>query len=183
MLLGCIEAVLYTSCLLGLALFTREKVAAQQTDSISRSALRQDVTPAASGHPLSGPILGRLNIKEIGLSVPILEHFDAATLQRGVGHVTGTALPGGLGNLGLVGHRDTFFRPLKHVAAGMQILVVTQSGNYPYVVDSTEIVAPDRVDVLDIGDQPGLTLVTCYPFDYIGSAPRRFIVHAHLASM
>lgn len=182
-LLLSIEVLLYALCLVGLVFFTRDKVAAQQTDATSRSVLQQGIGQASREQHPAGLVLGRLEIARIGLSVPILEDFDAATLQRGVGHIPGTAFPGGLGNLGLVGHRDTFFRPLKHVAAGMSIQVVTPHGSFPYEVDSTEIVTPDRVDMLNIGDQPELTLVTCYPFDYIGSAPKRFIVHAHLVSM
>ncbi len=93
-----------------------------------------------------------------------------------------TSLPGGLGNLVLAGHRDTFFRPLRNVKAGMQIEIASKIGNFRYSIDSTEIVMPDQVRVLDLGDRPGMTLITCYPFDYIGPAPERFNVHAHLLS-
>ena len=108
--------------------------------------------------------------------------IESASLLRGVGHIEGTAVPGGLGTLGLAGHRDTYFRPLRHILAGMDIRVTDASGTYHYEVDSTEIVLPEQVDVLSIRSRPELTLVTCYPFDYIGAAPKRFIVHAHLLS-
>ncbi len=85
--------------------------------------------------------------------------------------------------MGLAGHRDTFLRPLRRVAPGMQIRATNPTGIYHYVVDSTEIVPPEAVDVLNIGSRPELTLITCYPFNYVGAAPRRFIVHAHLLSV
>ena len=127
--------------------------------------------------------MGRLEIVTIGLSVPIVDNYDAPTLVRGVGHVPGSAMPGGLGNLVLAGHRDTFFRPLRNVRTGMKVEVITSVGRYGYMIDRTEIVAPDKVDVLDIGLQPEMTLITCYPFEYVGAAPKRFIVHAHLLSL
>jgi sortase A len=127
-------------------------------------------------------ILGRLEIPEIALSVPILAGDESASLQRGLFHIRGTAMLGGLGTVGLAGHRDTFFRPLRNITTKMGIKLVDASGTYHYVIDSTEIVTPDKVEVLDIRQQPELTLITCYPFDFIGAAPKRFIVHAHLLS-
>ena len=138
--------------------------------------------PETISRAAAGTVIGRLEIAKIGLSVPVLEDYDPATLRRGVGHVRGTAVPGGLGNLVLAGHRDTFLRPLRRVKAGMEVHVVTSSGVWRYVVDGSEIVTPEQVSVLDIGNRPELTLITCYPFDFIGSAPQRFIVHAHLVS-
>jgi len=91
-------------------------------------------------------------------------------------------MPGGLGTLGLAGHRDTYFRPLARIKPRMDIRVIDQSGTYHYSVDSTEIVKPEEVEVLDIRSRPELTLITCYPFYYVGAAPLRFIVHAHLLS-
>jgi sortase A len=126
---------------------------------------------------------GRLEIPEVGLAVPIVDDYDPQKLIRGVGHVPGTALPGGLGNLVLAGHRDTFFRPLRNVHPGMDINVITQHGRYRYRIDTTEIVTPDHVEVLEIGEHPEMTLITCYPFDFVGPAPKRFIVHAHLLSL
>ncbi len=128
-------------------------------------------------------VVGRLEIPDLKLSVPVLSNFDPDSLKRGVGHIEGTALPGGLGTLGLAGHRDTFFRPLRHIAKNMDIRITDAAGTFHYIVDSTEIVTPDEVQVLDILNQPKLTLITCYPFDFIGQAPKRFIVHAHLLSL
>lgn len=131
----------------------------------------------------SGDVIGELTIPRLGLAVPVMSDFEPDSLLRGVGHIQGTALPGGLGTMGLAGHRDTYFRPLQRTAPGMIILVTDRSGTYRYVIDTTEIVAPEAVRVLDIQDRPALTLVTCYPFDFIGAAPKRFIVHAHLTSV
>ena len=128
-------------------------------------------------------VIGRLEIPKISLSVAVLASYDPDSLLRGVGHIEGTAMPGGLGTLGLAGHRDTFFRPLRGVAPKMEIRITDKTGVYHYVVDTTEVVTPDQVEVLSIRDRPEMTLITCYPFDYIGAAPKRFIVHAHLISV
>lgn len=165
------------------------RIAGQEADRIvvaGHPAATAREAPARSGagsEPVAGAPIGRLELPAIGLRVPVLENYDAATLRRGVGHVPGTATPGGLGNLVLAGHRDTFFRPLREVHAGMEAQVITAAGRWRYVVDGTEVVDPDRVEVLEIGERPEMTLITCFPFDYIGAAPRRFIVHAHLVSV
>jgi sortase A len=128
-------------------------------------------------------LIARLEIPGIHLSVPVLEDDEAQSLTRGVGHIRETAMPGGLGTVGLAGHRDTFLRPLSRIAPRMEIRLTNASGVYRYVVDSTEVVMPEEVRVLDIVDEPSLVIVTCYPFHYIGAAPKRFIVHAHLVSV
>jgi len=132
--------------------------------------------------PEEGEPLGRLEAPRLGLSVMISQGVSGRTLRRSAGHIPGTALPGELGNVGIAGHRDTFFRPLKEIRKNDTLTLTTLQGTYQYVVDSTEIVSPDNVKVLDPTDHPALTLVTCYPFYYVGSAPKRFIVQAHLAS-
>lgn len=130
-----------------------------------------------------GPsVLGRLEIPALGIAVPITPGIDPLDLTRGVGHVAGTALPGGLGTVGLAGHRDTYLRALRHVARGMDVRLIDQDGTYHYTVDRTEIVSPEQVSVLAVGDRPKLVLITCYPFNYVGAAPQRFIVHATLVS-
>jgi sortase A len=127
-------------------------------------------------------VIGRIEIPKLTLSVPIMASYDSASLVRGVGHIDGTAMPGGLGTLGLAGHRDTYFRPLRNIAVNMEVRVTDRDGTYHYIVDSTEVVTPDRVEVLATRGRPEMTLITCYPFDYVGAAPKRFVVHAHLAS-
>ena len=106
--------------------------------------------------------------------------MDTRTLRGAVGHIPGTALPGERGNAGFAAHRDTFFRPLQGVRKGDEVIVTTPRGVYRYSVTGTRVVEPENVSVLDPTKETALTLVTCYPFDYIGSAPQRFIVRASL---
>ena len=127
-------------------------------------------------------VIGRLDIAALKISVPIMSDYESQSLRDGIGHIPGTANAGGLGTMGLAGHRDTYFRALKDIQLGMEIRITTKAGSYHYLVDSTEIVLPEAVRVLDIQSQPELTLITCYPFYYVGAAPQRFIVHAHLVS-
>lgn len=138
---------------------------------------------ADAGHGGQASVMGKLEIPAIGLTVPIMSDYQSGSLLKGVGYIPGTALPGGLGTLGLAGHRDTYFRPLSRIRKAMDVRVADVSGTYHYEVDSTEIVKPENVSVLDIRNRPELTLITCYPFHYIGAAPLRFIVHAHLLSV
>jgi sortase A len=130
--------------------------------------------------PQPGATIGRLEVPRLGLTVITREGTDARTLRRAVGHVPATALPGQKGNAAFAGHRDTFFRQLKHVREGDEIVVTTTAGRHHYVVRDTRVVLPNDVSVLDPTTAATLTLVTCYPFNYIGSAPKRFIVRASL---
>jgi sortase A len=152
---------------------------------IEAHAVRSSSATPSSPDPEapSGTSLGRIEIPALHLAVPVVEDDDTRSLLAGLGHIRGTAYIGGLGTTALAGHRDRFLRPLRHVALKMQILATNQSGTYRYIVDSTEIVDPSQVRVLAIRNRPELVLVTCYPFNYIGHAPRRFIVHAHLVSV
>jgi sortase A len=122
--------------------------------------------------------LAVLRISKIGLEAPLLDGTDALTLNHGLGRISGTARPGEPGNLGIAGHRDGFFRGLKDLGPGDPIDLVTLRGVDHYVVDQIEIVKPNDVHVLGPRATPSLTLVTCYPFYFIGSAPQRYIVHA-----
>lgn len=125
--------------------------------------------------------LGVIEIPSLGLQVPILEGTDDLTLDRAVGHIAGTALPGEAGNVGIAGHRDGFFRGLKDVHVGDTIDLQSQQGKLHYRVDELQIVSPDEVSVLEPRTKSSLTLITCYPFYFVGSAPSRYIVHATLA--
>ncbi len=154
--------------------------AALRPDALPHQALAE--TKPATAKASDSEVIGRLEIPSLNLTVPILSDYDPASLRRGVGHIRGTANAGGLGNFVLAGHRDTFLRPLRHIAAPMVIKVMIMEGTYDYVTDRTEVVDPDNLGVLDIHDTPELTLITCYPFDFVGAAPHRFIVHAHLVS-
>jgi sortase A len=126
--------------------------------------------------------LGRIEIASIGLTAMIQEGTSNRTLQRGVGHITGTALLGKSGNVGLAGHRDTFFRKLRDIQAGDDIKLTTLTGSVLYRVDLISIVEPEDSRVLSDSGKNILTLVTCYPFSYIGPAPKRFIVRARQIS-
>jgi LPXTG-site transpeptidase (sortase) family protein len=123
-------------------------------------------------------LIGRLEIPRLHLSVIVMEGDDDATLGRAVGHVRGTALPWEPGNSVMAGHRDTFFRPLKNIRDDDQIRLTTARGTFDYRVTRTEIVEPDDTSALEPSSTRSLTLVTCYPFVYVGSAPQRFVIHA-----
>jgi sortase A len=126
----------------------------------------------------SGDPLGRIDIPRLGVSVIVLEGTGKTVLRRAVGHIFGTARPGQLGNVGLSGHRDTFFRPLRNIRQDDVITLTTPSAEYRYRVVSTKVVGPRDLAVLDADGTEVLTLVTCYPFYFVGSAPERFIVRA-----
>ena len=119
-----------------------------------------------------------LRIPRIGLEVPVLEGTDDWTLNRAVGHIEDTAAPGAGGNSGIAGHRDGFFRGLKDISAGDVIELETTLGVTTYRIERTWIVDPGDVSVLDPTPASAVTLVTCYPFYFVGSAPQRFIVRA-----
>ncbi len=124
---------------------------------------------------------GRLDIPGIKLAVAVLPGIDALSLNGGVGHIPGTPSPGEPGNVGIAGHRDGFFRGLEHVTKGDVMRLTTPRGSFEYRVEWTRIVDPIDVHVLARTEADALTLVTCYPFRYVGSAPRRFIVRATCA--
>jgi len=123
-------------------------------------------------------LIGRLEIPRLGLSTIVVEGASKTTLRRAVGHISGTALPGQPGNIGISGHRDTFFRPLRNIERHDIILLTTVLGEYRYRVVSMRIVGPNDVAVLNPSGDEILTLVTCYPFYFVGSAPDRFVVRA-----
>src|SRR5690242_2303529 len=123
-------------------------------------------------------VVGRIEIPRLGLKAMILEGVSQRTLALAVGHIPGTALPGKEGNVGIAGHRDTFFRSLAGIHQNDAILLTTRDGSYRYRVNSGVVVGPRDTQVLESSKRPSLTLVTCYPFRYLGPAPARFIVHA-----
>ena len=149
----------------------------RQLDEVLRGARQPS---QAVAQPVARRVLGRLEIPTLGVSTIVREGEDARTLQLAVGHIAGTALPGSSGNMGLAGHRDTFFRRLREIDVGDVIRLVAVEGTFTYVVESTQIVDPGDLWVLDPTPEPSLTLVTCYPFTYVGTAPERFIVKARL---
>jgi sortase A len=131
---------------------------------------------------LAGSPLGRIEISSIGLAAMIMEGVDGKTLRHAVGHIPGTPLPGQRGNVALAGHRDTFFRGLRNIHKDDKITLTTLQGSFSYRVDSTQVVEPEDTQVLAATADDFLTLVACYPFYYLGPAPKRFIVRAHRIS-
>jgi LPXTG-site transpeptidase (sortase) family protein len=123
-------------------------------------------------------VLGRIEIPRLRISGMIAEGTDKGTLKRAVGHVVSTAQPGEVGNVGLAAHRDGLFRGLGGVRKNDLVRIVTIRGTYTYRVEWMAVVEPHRVDVLDSTAEPSITLITCYPFDFIGHAPKRFVVRA-----
>jgi sortase A len=142
-----------------------------------RSRSPRGAVPRLSREP--GSLVGRLEIPRLRMSAIVLEGSDSRTLRLGVGRIPETADPGQAGNVVLSGHRDTFFRPLRTIRAGDQVVLTTPEGPYRYVVEWTAVVDPSDSVWLKATPDRSLTLVTCYPFRYIGPAPQRFIVRAH----
>jgi LPXTG-site transpeptidase (sortase) family protein len=131
-------------------------------------------------HVGTGDVVGRLSIPRLHVAAMIREGTSAPVLSVALGHIPGTAFPGQPGNIGVAGHRDSLFRGLRNVAKNDEIIFETSHATYTYRVESTQIVKPEDVGVLNPGSIRELTLVTCYPFNYVGAAPERFIVKAQL---
>lgn len=141
----------------------------------SRFQLLPNPPKVAETDPL---LIGELDVPRLGLSVMVREGMDAATLRRAVGHVPSTALPGQMGNFVVVAHRDTFFRPLRDLEKGDTVRIVTARGRFTYTVESLEVVEPEGVRLTAPQTEAIATLITCFPFNYVGPAPRRFVARA-----
>jgi sortase A len=150
-------------------------------DAAAPKVIKAAVVEEAAGLR-EGEIVGKLEVPRIGISVMVLQGIENDTLIVGAGHVPGTPLPGSDANVVIAAHRDTFFRKLKRIMVGDSIQFATVRGTYEYVVDSTEIVDPEDTQVMESRARPELTLITCYPFYFVGTAPKRFIVHAQPSS-
>lgn len=149
----------------------------QASQLFDRAHLQVGAIPSPGTDATNG-LLGRMVIPRLGVSVIVAEGTDERTLRRAGGHIPGTSLPGQRGNVGIAGHRDTLFRPLRNIRQNDVITLTTLAGEYRYRVTSTEIVSPSDVTVLQADGHEVLTLVTCYPFYFVGPAPDRFIVRA-----
>ncbi|HKQ88111.1 MAG TPA: class D sortase [Candidatus Acidoferrales bacterium] len=136
------------------------------------------LTNATTGPLHRGELFGEISIPRLGMKDMIAEGVDGATLRRAVGHIPGTAAPGMPGTVALAAHRDTFFRPLSRIRVNDLILLDTGRGKYKYRVARTFVTTPNDVGVVRASSGSDLTLVTCYPFWYIGPAPKRFVVEA-----
>lgn len=155
----------------------REHTAAEPESTVEQSKVPVPQLESQK-QPAHSEVLGRLAIPRLRVKAMVREGADEGTLRHAVGHIPGTALPGRIGNVALAGHRDTFFRGLRNVQKNDAIEFETDNGTYRYIVQSTTIVSPRDVGVLAASGGETLTLVTCYPFYYVGSAPKRFIVKA-----
>jgi sortase A len=135
--------------------------------------------PSSSRRAIAdGGVIGEIQIPRLGLRAIVAQGHSAAVLQRAVGHLALTALPGEPGNVVLAGHRDTFFQPLKRARAGDAITLKTRTGDFEYLVEWTAVVRPTDLEVIQPTNERSLTLITCFPFFHVGPAPDRFIVRA-----
>jgi sortase A len=165
--LGCIGVYAYETV-------EARRFQSQQADVFARDAQAQ-VPPEIR----TGGLIGMLDVPRLELSTPVIEGDDTLTLKRAVGHLPDTPMPWAPGNSAIAGHRDGLFRPLKDIKVGDEIRFRTTREEFRYRVSKTSIVKPDDLSVLEPRrDAATLTLITCYPFYYVGSAPKRFIVHA-----
>ena len=155
------------------------RVLQQQIAKASTSPQHDVLQAHEAAIPLRhGEMIGRLEIPRVNVSVIVLEGADSSVLDVAAGHIPGTALPGLSGNVVIAAHRDTFFHSLREIRPQDRLSFKTPVGIFEYAVESTEVVEPSDTGVLRQNTGEELTLVTCYPFNYIGSAPKRFIVHA-----
>lgn len=161
-----------------LAVFAYETMEARRFQA-ERAA---EFARAAQGHaPVSvraGGLIGMLDVPRLHLTTPVIEGDDDATLKRAAGHLPDTPLPWEDGNAAIAGHRDGLFRPLKDIKVGDDIRFRTSRDEFRYRVTGTAIVKPDDISVLEPREAASLTLITCYPFSFVGTAPTRFIIHA-----
>jgi sortase A len=159
--------------------------AAREQAALSReleAGARPEPSPTAAVMPPLAirALVARVEIPRVKLSAVAREGVDEHTLATAVGHVPGTSLPGAVGNAAFAAHRDTFFRPLRGVKAGDEVILTTREASYHYTVTATQVVEPGDVSVLEPTPASTLTLITCYPFGFVGSAPQRFVVRAVL---
>jgi sortase A len=163
----------------GLAWLDSRVYQAYRSWELNRHLRRAPGNPVgAPPRPASGSLIGRLAIPRLGVSAMVLEGVDRDALRRGVGHLSGTALPGQAGNVVLAGHRDTFFRPLRDIREDDRITLVTPYGSHHYLVEWRGVVQPEDTRMLQHSQGPMLTLVTCFPFHFVGPAPEQFVVRA-----
>jgi sortase A len=167
-----------------LGIYAYENVEARRFQAEQTAAFERDAKAEKKIADFrTGSLIGMLDVPRLELSTPVIQGDDTRTLKRAVGHLPDTPMPWDEGNSAIAGHRDGLFRPLKDVKVGDEIRFRTTRAEYRYRVKKTTIVKPDDLSVLAPQDDPAtLTLITCYPFYYVGTAPKRFIVHAERLS-
>jgi sortase A len=175
-----VARVLLTTGSLALAYSAYVVIDAQAYQAIEQRRFERARQNAVTARPalVEGRSIGEIQIPRLGITAIVVQGDSPAILQRAVGHLADTPLPGESGNVVLAGHRDTFFRPLKGIRAGDVITLKTRDGDFEYLVESTAVVRPSDIQVLLPTGGRILTLITCFPFSYLGSAPDRFIVRA-----
>jgi LPXTG-site transpeptidase (sortase) family protein len=162
-----------------LGMYAYETVEARRFQAEQTAAFERDARAELMPGVVRGGLVGMLDVPRLQLSTPVIEGDDSLTLKRAVGHLPDTPMPWNAGNSAIAGHRDGLFRPLKDVKVGDEIRFRTTRDEFRYRVTKTSIVMPDDLSVLAPQSDPAtLTLITCYPFYYVGSAPKRFVVHA-----
>ena len=152
-----------------------------QTDAAREFREEPAAPPRAQRAPAPGEAMAKLIIPRLDAQLYVVEGDSVRDLRRGPGHLRGTALPGAKGNCVIAGHRDTHFRVLKDIRTGDDIILQTRAGKFLYRVLKLEVVPPSDTAPLQPTPEPELNLITCYPFYYVGSAPKRFVVEARLA--
>jgi sortase A len=151
----------------------------RHADTVFVLADTSDASPDRQGPlPALGTPIGRIAVPRLDLDVVVAEGTAPRILRRAVGRISTSALPGEGGNVAIAGHRDTFFRPLEAIAAGDVVILDSAAGRDAYRVEWTRVVGPEEVYVVSSTSYSALTLVTCYPFTYVGDAPQRFVVRA-----
>jgi sortase A len=146
--------------------------------ALEMKRLRQAAPSAEPRVLVNGDVIGEIQVPRLGMSAIVVQGDSPVSLRRAVGHLPKSALPGERGNVVLAGHRDTFFRPLREIQVGDQIRFKTRARSFEYVVEFIEVVAPGDIQVLQPSTGHDLTFITCFPFQYVGPAPKRFVVHA-----
>jgi sortase A len=158
--------------------FAREQL--ESTPPPPITSRRPALSPPSGANPEAGTPLAELSIPRIGLSLVVLQGSDEQTLRKGLGHIEDTSLPGESGNVAIAGHRDSFFRPLRNIQVGDDIMLNTPGQRVHYRVSAYRVVNSSEVSVIAPTRDDVLTLVTCYPFWFVGAAPDRFVVRANL---
>jgi len=151
----------------------------ESTKSVDRkSAPAAIVSKRAGQPPAKGSVLAKFEVPRLQMSLVVLEGADLRTLDKSIAHVETTAMPGEYGNIGIAGHRNTHFKKMEWIRRGDEMILTSAEDRYRYLVESIRLVTPDDVEVLHDSLGPAITIVTCFPFEYVGHAPQRFIVRA-----
>lgn len=161
-----------------LGTYAYETVEARRFQAQQAAAFERSAHANAPVRVRAGGLIGMLDVPRLKLTTPVIEGDDEATLTRAVGHLPDTPFPWQEGNSAIAGHRDGLFRPLKDITVGDEIRFRTSRDEFRYRVIATSIVQPDDISVLHARSRRSLTLITCYPFYFVGNAPKRFIIHA-----